>query len=618
MKKIVPFVFIFLLVSLLQAASQDLKPSAVSSPSSDAEYISVLKEYTLNADGSFDYRYVKELKLITYRAFQNLYGETFITYNPGFQKLTINNCFTVMSDGKKVETPSNAFNEILPSFAAGSPAFNGLRDMVVTHTGLERGAVINLDYTVHTLKGNAPALMGNEVLAETEPVKDLTVKVKIPQSEKLSFKLLNGAGEPLKSTENGFQVFTWHVQNVAAISQEEFQKSNNESYPRAIFSTSNSRNSAYEYLTGQPAFGLKITEAMKAWILALKKDNPDQLSLALKIQEKVINDIRLWPVPMKYAVYRLRNATDIWNSMGATRPEKAILMTALIEAAGIEADPVAITRESFFDEKIGTLADIEDFAVRIQVKDAGEQYLSLYSANQQDLGEIYSGRVFIALGQGEKPEYRHSGSAKLAVSMSGTFIVSSDPKLTGELSLEIAGSANPYLGLIRDKNRMKNMIAGDISKSDVKDIKVSQSSHESSFQTYTIMDEKPFRKDSAWEFFTIPYCSSGIESWGMKTLSSKRLQPLEIPSSGEENYEYTLTLPAGLSLFTPATKIEVNNKAGRYFFELKQDGSKLVISRKIRLSSRVISAETYNDFKALMDNWNNPRQKEVILNRVCL
>jgi hypothetical protein len=612
MKKIFSLVFVFLLVFLLQAASQDLNPSSVSTPSSDAEYISVLKEYTLNADGSFDFHYIKELKLISYRAFQNLYGETFITYNPGFQKITINKCFTVMADGKKVETPSNAFNEILPSFAAGAPAFNGLRDMVVTHTGLERGAVINLDYTVHTAKGNAPALMGNEVLAEAEPVKDLTVKVKIPQSEKLFFKVLNGAGEPQENTENGFHVFTWHVQNVAAISQEEFQKSNNEAYPRAIFSTSGNRNSAYEYLTGQPTFGLKITEAMKAWILEMKKDIPDQLSLALKIQEKVINDIRLWPVPMKYAGYRLRTAVEIWNSMGATLPEKAILMTALIEAAGIEADPVAITRESFFDEKLGTLADIEDFAVRIEVKDAGVQYLSLLSANQQDLSEVYSGRVFIALGQGEKPEYQHSGSAKLAVSMSGTFIVSSDPKLTGELSLEIAGSANPYLGLIRDKNRMKNMIVGDISKSDVKDIKLSQSSHETSFQTYTIMDEKPFRKDSAWEFFTIPYCSSGIESWGMKTLSSKRIQPIEIPSSGEENYEYTLTLPVGLSLFTPATKIEVNNKAGKYFFELKQDGSKLVISRKIRLGSRVIGPEIYNDFKALMDNWNNPRQREVI------
>jgi len=64
-----------------------------------------------------------------------------------------------MADGKKVETPSNAFNEILPSFAAGAPAFNGLRDMVITHTGLERGAVINLDYTLHTAKDNTPALM---------------------------------------------------------------------------------------------------------------------------------------------------------------------------------------------------------------------------------------------------------------------------------------------------------------------------------------------------------------------------------------------------------------------------------------------------------------------------
>ena len=614
MKITIPFIFIFLLFFVLSIVAQDQKPGSVSSiPSSDAEYLSVLKEYTLNADGSLDYRYVKELKLLTYRAFQNLYGETFISYNPGFQKLTINKCFTVMADGKKVETPSNAFNEILPSFAAGAPAFNGLRDMVITHTGLERGAVINLDYTLHTAKDNTPALMGNEVLAETETVKDLTIKVKVPQNEKLFFKLVNGAGEPRKVVENGFQVFTWHVQNIAAISQEEFQKSIYEAYPRVIFSSFGSRNPVYEYLTNQPAFGMKITDAMKADVLALKKDNPDQLSLALKIQERVINDIRLWPIPARYLGYRLRTAEDAWNSMGATLPEKAVLMSALLEAAGIEADPVAVTREAFFDEKLGTLADIEDFAVRIKLKDAGLQYLSLVSGNQQDMGKVLSDKVFIALVQGEKPEYQHSGTAKLAINMSGTFIMSSDPKLTGELSLETGGAANPYLGLIRDKNKMKNLVAGEISKSDIKEIKVSQSSPETSFQTYTVMDEKPLRKDSSWAYFTIPFCSAGIESWGIKTLSSKRLQPVEIPSSGEENYECTITLPAGCALFTPPTKIELNNKAGRYFFELRQEGNKLSISRKIRLSSRVIDLGNYNDFKALIDNWNNPRQREVIL-----
>ena len=610
MKKIFPFIIAFILLSASAAMAQD--PNPAGTPSSDAQYISLLREYTLNADGSMDYRYVKEQKLITYRAFHSLYGETFVTYNPSFQKLTVNKCFTVMADGKTVETPSNAFNEILPSFAAGAPPFNQLRDLVITHTGLERGAVIHLDYNIHTTKGNAPALMGNEVMAEYEPVEDFTVRVKIPQQEKLYYKLVNGAGEPLKSTENDMQVYTWNVKNVPAISPEDFQASMYEAYPRIIFSSSGSRDMVLEYLTSQAAMGLKISDAMKAGVLDLKKDNPDPLSLALKLQGQVIDDIHLWPVPMKYNGYRLHTAEQAWNSMGANLPEKAVLLAALLEAAGTEADVVAVTRDAFFDEKMGTLAEIEDFAVSIDLKDAGLQYLSIVSPNSQDLGKVQSDKVFIALGQGEKPKYRHPGQAKFAVNMSGAFIVSSDPKLTGELSLGVAGAVNPYFGLLRDKNKMKNLVVGGLSKADLKDIKLSQSSTETSFQTYTIMNEKPFRKDSSWVYFTLPYCSSGIDSWGIKTLPIKRMQAVEIPYQGEENYEYSLTLPSGWALFSPAGKSELSNKAGRYLFEIKQEGSNVSVSRKIKLSSRIILSENYGDFKALMDNWNDPRKKEVI------
>jgi len=610
MKKIIPFIFAFIILSAAIVQAQNMNPA--NTPSSDAKYISLLKEYTLNADGSMDFRYVKEQKLITYRSFHSLYGETFVTYNPSFQKLKINKCFTMMADGKTVETPSNAFNEILPSFAAGAPPFNELRDMVITHTGLERGAVIHLDYTIHTAKGNIPALMGNEILAENEPVEDLTVTVKIPQQDKIFYKTLNGAGEPVKSTENGSEVYTWNIKNISAISPEDFQKSMYEAYPRVLFSNSGSRSTVLEYLTTQASFELKVSDVMKAEVLALKKDNPDLLSLALKLQGKVIDDIHLWPVPLKYNGYRLHTAEQAWNSMGANLPEKAVLLAALLEAAGIEADVVAVARDAFFDEKLGTLADIEDFIVRIEVKDAGVQYLSLVSPNNQDLGRALSDKVFIALGQGEKPEYQHSGPAKFSVNMSGAFLVSSDPKITGELSLGIAGAANPYLGLYRDKNKMKNLVAGEFSKSDLKEIKLSQSSLETSFQTYTVMDEKPFRKDSSWVYFTLPYYSSGIDSWGIKTLPLKRLQSVEIPYQGEENYEYSLTLPAGWLLFTPEGKVELSNKAGRYLIEIKQDGNKVTISRKIKLTNRIIPPENYNDFKTLMDNWNDPRKREEI------
>jgi hypothetical protein len=118
----------------------------------DAVYNKLSKTYTLNPDGSIEYSYSKELKLQTYRAFHNLYGETFIVYNPEYQELKINKVQTIMADGKKVNAPSNAFNEVLPGFAAGAPAFNGLREMVVTHPGTERNAVLLIDYTILTKK----------------------------------------------------------------------------------------------------------------------------------------------------------------------------------------------------------------------------------------------------------------------------------------------------------------------------------------------------------------------------------------------------------------------------------------------------------------------------------
>ena len=141
---------IFYLLSSISLFSQD--------ENYDAVYLQITREYTLNADGSMDYRFTKKQKLQTYRSFHSLYGETFIVYNPDFQTLKINDVHTIMADGKKVTAPANAFNEVLPGFAANAPAYNKLREMVITHPGTERNAVLNLDYQLHSNKGFYPSL----------------------------------------------------------------------------------------------------------------------------------------------------------------------------------------------------------------------------------------------------------------------------------------------------------------------------------------------------------------------------------------------------------------------------------------------------------------------------
>ena len=115
---------------------------------SEAEYKKLAKTWTLNADGSQEFRYDMELTLFTHTAMNGTYGESFIVYNPQYQELKINSSYTKQKDGTIIKTPDNAFVEVLPRNAADAPAYNHLKEMVVVHTGLELGATIYLDYTV--------------------------------------------------------------------------------------------------------------------------------------------------------------------------------------------------------------------------------------------------------------------------------------------------------------------------------------------------------------------------------------------------------------------------------------------------------------------------------------
>ncbi len=157
----------------------------------EAVFLKMEKEYVYNEDGAYSYTERKRVKLLTYRSFNKLYGETFIVYNPKQQKLKINSAFTQTAENKELKTPENAFNEVLPSFAANAPAYNHLREMVVTHTGIKKEAIINLDYTLETQKGYMPAMMADIALQETSPIKELKITVKMPKGKKLAYHLAN-------------------------------------------------------------------------------------------------------------------------------------------------------------------------------------------------------------------------------------------------------------------------------------------------------------------------------------------------------------------------------------------------------------------------------------------
>ena len=351
---------------------------------------------------------------------------------------------------------------------------------------------------------------------------------------------------------------------------------------------------------------------MKKVAGSIVSENKEETDIILKLQEKVVNEFKLWPVPLRYTGFTCRSAAETWKSNGGTLTEKAILLVALLKEAGIEAEPVAVIRKSLFDQQIGSLLDIEDMIVKVTPKSADPIYLSVTSINPQNLKYGLPERALVSLRPGGKTAILQTTEYRNIITCEANLAISDKREINGEISATFLNNCDPWLALLRDKNKLKSWFSGGLPSSDLKDQKVITPGPEESFTRYTIQKDKPFHKDTNYYSYSLPYINSGIESFGIKLLPRTRVAPLEIPCLMEENYDITYTLPDDLKLFSAGQKVDLSNKAGSFYFEIKQIGKNVQVKRKIKLSKRIIDPLEYADFKSLMDYWNSEKFRKVI------
>ncbi len=582
----------------------------------DAEYLKILKEYTLNPDGSIDFHYSKELKLLSHYSFHRLYGETFIIYNTDFQSLQINSAYTIMADGKKIVTPENAFNEVLPRFSTDAPAYNNIREMVVTHTGLEVGAVIHLDYTINSKTGFWPELMADDVLYESSPVEELTIRVNIPDSKNLNFELFNIEGEHLVITEKDKIVYTWTFNSLPASSKDYYQEKDHLSAPRLIFSTAKDLKIAYDYFLNQPAFDFSTNEVMDKVVNDIVVNNSDQLKLALELQKIVSNELKTLNVPLKYSGFKCNTAVETWNSNKGTYLEKVILLNALLRQAKIKSEVVAVIPNSFYYEQIGNILGFSNFLVKMNLENYEEVYLSAIQTGKQNLIYSLNDKTVLLLDKNIESLKEHHVNTKMAkVFVMGEFEFLNSDSLNANMQFVLEANANPYFNIFNDSSKIKSVIRGGISSKDISKVKIDQLTQEVSNSHLEIIKNEPFTKLNTYLGFELPYVSSGVNSWHINLLSSERSAVLEIPERIHERYDFNIAYSDDLKLVTTVNNIEIKNDLGFVLIKFEKLDHEIKITKEIKFEKKIIDLSSYNDFREIMNEWNNDNYKKIIFKK---
>jgi len=582
---------------------------------SEALYHRLSKTYTLNPDGSMEYTYTKEQTLLTYTAFHRLYGETFIIYNPDYQKLEILEAYTKMVDGKRIQVPENAFNEVLPRFANRVPAWNNLREMVITHTGLERGATIFLSYSILTKPGYYPALMGTEIFSESEPVDELSISVRVPSGQKLYSKVRDTDLQPSVTEQNGYSIYRWDMKDVPAHSAERFQSPDHCNEPGLVFSTEKGYDRILGIITSQPAFRQNTGNLITRFTDTIVAGKETLEAKAFAIQEAVVQNLNLYQIPDYYTGYRIRTPDQVIQSNGGTFAEKALLMTEMLRLAGLEASPVLVFPSCTFDREIGNLSALGNWIVRTSFPEAGTIYLAVDQINAYSMNRLMPGQVFLDVTSRGGDKIEEIPGQRSVIRVKGTLQPDTALRLNGDLFAELEGRANPYLALLRSEKKAGPYLGGSISSRDLSLISLTSLTPDQAKLTLSVKGASSLKTDAGFLFVEIPYLRNGFSGWGISYLEKKRQADFILPYTLSEHYEYTLILPEGWEYLSSGTEPLLRNSAGTFIFDVKQSGNMLTVTKSIDIPGSRIETENYPDLKVLVDQWNLPEHNRLIFRK---
>ena len=324
--------------------------TAMAQTQPDAEYNLIRRSYKMNKDGSMDIRYRKEIKLLRNRAITAYAdkGETFISYNPSFETLTINECYTIMADGTKVVTPQNAFVLQLPSECTECGRLNDIREMAIVHTALEYNCTIVLDYTLHR---ESSLLVERFNLNQDCPVKHYEIRYADGHTQ-MEHNLPQTVNDPYMPVRKGYDV--------------EFQLG---------------EKPVYTAETGLPAASTLLAN--------LKKSNSKEYIVA--IRDWVVDYVHLNPVDLARVNYMMTPAHDVFTSNCGTYLDKTGLLAALLNEAGFKATIVDNSISVFGDRPMEVEVTLEGKAYRLS---ATQKSPLLTEAEKVDAANVAAAPIY--------------------------------------------------------------------------------------------------------------------------------------------------------------------------------------------------------------------------------
>jgi len=597
-------------VFLAQAATIEeilsLKSEAEKYTDQDAVELYKAVRYTLLPDGRREVQITIVRLLRTYWSMDN-YGDPEIPYDSVRQELTVSMSRTFVPSGKIVDTTPNGFNRITPDAVALAPDYTSLQDMVVTHLGLEPGAITYLDYTIRDRKPLGEVFSGTALFGGRNPILRQELSIEAPAGTKFQMQEENGAPAMQKSTTAGVDRYFWRMDELPAAWAPDAEPFASRFRPRVSFSNASSWDSILRPLVSAAA-DTAVTSEMRRIVGKEFGDELSAESRVLAIQTFLRE--RFNRIEHTYPLFKrtLRPAAKVFESGYGHTLDLAVLFVSVAKAAGLAAD-VALVFANVPD--VPSLDDFSEALVIVQTDD-GERLFDVTKPPKECLRERLGDAQILRLKSGASlspapmPWADQPTFSELLV----TWSLKSDSSTSGEGVWRFSGALN-HLGKMRDgklEDLLTGMLKGFWKGVTVEDVRVRTMSPRESELAFHMRLPQAGDTTGGVRAFYLPdnkAYTNVVLPKNVDFAEAKRPVPLFLRALGDWHAKLRIEYPEEWKTIHLPIEVNVQNAQGSFVQTVRTEGKAIMVERRMHFSERAILPEGWVDFQQIMQPaWN--------------
>ncbi|MCC7290612.1 MAG: DUF3857 domain-containing protein [Phycisphaerales bacterium] len=558
--------------------------------------------WALGADGSQVYRELRHVRLNHERG----YGEFVdprITFDAGSDTVNVLVARTRLPDGRTLDVPDYSRNEVSPGGPAGWPAYAGIRQIVLTYSGIEPGCTVELEYEITSKPGARPHPEFNLQLDQRYPIKRRQVRVELA-AELEGAALLARAPQQTRVTGVGeagtFKgQASWNFSDVPAAVEEPYAAPWAETRPRLMFCLAApveawlARNT--RTIEAAADSSELITRLAREW--TQNASTPGEKLRA--IQEKLaatFNFVDFGSAPQPAGMRLASQALSANYGHGAAA---AAVFAALAKGAGVAARVGVVVSDAEWSASVPLDAAI---AGHVLVLDAGTspEFWSARSG-RIERSASWDGHTVLVVADSKVQAFNlrpWTDAAESRCEVAGKLTLSDDSRYAGKVNISLTGLFISPASLVnrdQQRERLTRVVTRLVDKATVADFTVTSLSADGFSATVDVKSSDMVDKLDGGCRVMLAADAPWMADVAMPLTSAARTQPVRIEGAFEDRVDLSVEWPSAWKLdVRPIEVAAVQGEWGGVEQRIRAEANTLNVSRRTRVARRDLSAEDFS------------------------